>query len=293
MSSLKERAKEIIEGYARGHAGTAFVAGQFGGQFGADRIPLTALTIAMINELCDLYSITDNGARGVHIANAIGRLTLRGTAVAQTILNWIPLVGPGANSVTTYFLTQQAGWDCVNDIEKGRMTLEEQTLKAVKSAAISTVNDMSQVVSDEVVHNIASYTDQLELSGTMATLLKDETLQKAEKKFLSSVISGTSNQALSGSEIDIKEALRKGIFSTVASTIEDETIQLLGEYIPNQEELVQRLMSSKEIYPEHFHRSIDISIDKYNKALNKEEKEKALREMAHLVKTGLELIKVK
>ena len=252
----------------------------------------------MINELCDLYGVTDNGARTVHITSAIGRLTLRGTAVAQTILNWIPLVGPGANSAATYFLTKQAGWDCVNDIEKGRMTLEEQTLKAAKSAAtmaaISTVNDISQVVSDEVVNNIASHSDQLnEFSGTVATLLKDETLQEAEKRFLSSVLSGTSIQAISGSEIDIKEELKKGIFSTIASTIYDEKIQLEGKYVPNKEELVQRLRTSKEIYPEHFHRSIDSSIDRYSKAFNKEEKEKAAREMAHLVKTGLELIKVK
>ena len=298
MSSLKEKAEAIIEGYARGHAGTAFVAGHLGGQFGADRIPLTALTVAMIIELCDLYDITDSGARTVHIAEAIWRLTYRGTLVAQTILNWIPLIGPGANSVTTYFLTKQAGWDCVNDIEQGRMTLEEQAKKTAKSVTIntvySTVSDISQVVSDDVVDSIVSHADQLnEHSETIATLLKDETLQNAEKRFLSNVLSGTSIQAISGSGIDIKEELRKGIFSTIASTIYDEKIQLDGNYVPNKEELLQRLMTSKEIYPEHFHRCIDSSIEQYSNALNKEEKEKAVKEMANLVKTGLELIKVK
>ena len=141
---------------------------------------------------------------------------------------------------------------------------------------------------------IVSHADRLnELSGTMATLLKDETLQEAEKRFLSNVLTGISVQAMSGSGIDIKEELRKGIFSTIASTIYDEKIQLDGNYVPNKEELVQRLMNSKEIYPEHFHRCIDSSIAQYSNALNKEEKEKAVQEMANLVKTGLELIKVK
>ncbi|MFN6155751.1 MAG: hypothetical protein ACK4YK_14640 [Dolichospermum sp.] len=87
--------------------------------------------------------------------------------------------------------------------------------------------------------------------------------------------------------------MRKGIFSTIASTIYDEKIQVQGQYIPNKEEWIQRLMTSKEIYPEDFHSNIDHSIDRYQNAFNKEEKQKAVMDMAQLVKTGLELIKVK
>src|SRR6266487_2576895 len=117
----RERAKRIIDRYAGLHAGTAFVAGHLGGQFGFDRIPLTALTVSMITELCLLYEVRDTGAIVIHVGWAIGRLTLRGTAIAQTFLNWIPIAGPGANSGVTYGLTKQAVWNCANDTEKNRM----------------------------------------------------------------------------------------------------------------------------------------------------------------------------
>lgn len=44
-----EKAEKIIRTYKWSHAGTAIVAGALGGQFGFDRIPLTMLTISMIN----------------------------------------------------------------------------------------------------------------------------------------------------------------------------------------------------------------------------------------------------
>ncbi len=119
---LKEKnaaAEEIIETYAKLHAGTAFVAGHLGGQFGADRIPLTALTTKMILDICNLYDISDPGVQAVHIGHAIVRLTVNGTIIADTVINWIPIVGPGANSLAAYALTKQVGRECVKDIENG------------------------------------------------------------------------------------------------------------------------------------------------------------------------------
>lgn len=298
MTSRRERAERIIEGYARGHAGTAAIAGQLGGQFGADRIPLTALTVAMINELCDLYNVTDEGAKAVHIAAAIGRLTLRGTAIAQTILNWIPLIGPGANGVTTYFLTRQAGWECVHDIEEERMTVEAQTKKAVQSTistvAGSTVGALSQDLSNEVVNSIVSQADQMNnCSGILADIIKDENLQTAEKRFLSSVVSRVSTQAISGTGVDIKEVLKQEIFDAIARQCFEEGIQISGNYVADKDEqLVARLKNLKEIYPEDFHRNIDTAIESYSNAISQEEKERAAREMLSLLKTGLDLIKV-
>lgn len=79
LEDLRIKAEETIEDCSLAHAGTAFVAGSLGGQFGTDRIPLTALPIKIINDICKLYGIANNRAKVVHIASAIGRLTVRGT----------------------------------------------------------------------------------------------------------------------------------------------------------------------------------------------------------------------
>lgn len=227
----REKAKDIIEAYAGIHAGTAFVAGQFGGQFGVDRIPLTAETISMVNELCDLYGITDKVARGIHIATAIGRLTLRGTAIAQTILNWIPIAGPAANSATTYFLTKQAGWDCVKDIMEGHMTVEDQSLKTLKVAATTSgiaftsefFSELADSTSGEltddmqkIVNNLSQHSDFIAShSSDIIDSLTDTSLQEGERAFLSAFLNSVYNSVVNGGRPNYQESLEAAFFSAI------------------------------------------------------------------------------
>lgn len=104
----REKAIAIIDNYSWYHAGTALTVGAFGGQFGIDRYALTALTIAMIESICNVYEIQSRTAKNLYIARAIGRLTRNGTVIAHAILNWLPL-GSIANCATTFFLTRNAG----------------------------------------------------------------------------------------------------------------------------------------------------------------------------------------
>lgn len=113
----REKAIAIIDNYSWYHAGTALTVGAFGGQFGIDRYALTALTIAMIESICNVYEIQSRTAKNLYIARAIGRLTRNGTVIAHAILNWLPL-GSIANCATTFFLTRNAGMQCIEEIER-------------------------------------------------------------------------------------------------------------------------------------------------------------------------------
>lgn len=105
LEDLRIKAEETIEDCSLAHAGTAFVAGSLGGQFGTDRIPLTALPIKIINDICKLYGIANNRAKVVHIASAIGRLTVRGTVSDEfwdKIKALVPLPKPKKEGWKTY-----------------------------------------------------------------------------------------------------------------------------------------------------------------------------------------------
>ena len=151
--SKREQALAIVDNYSVYHAGTALAVGAFGGQFGADTIALTALTIKMIEEICNVYGIRERKAKNIHIASAIARLTYKGTVIAKTILNWIPL-GSLANSATTYFLTRNAGLKCIEEIESDKMNVQDQLVQGLKDVAVT-------FVKSELCDNIEHLSDHL------------------------------------------------------------------------------------------------------------------------------------
>lgn len=136
----REKAIAIIDNYSWYHAGTALTVGAFGGQFGIDRYALTALTIAMIESICNVYEIQSRTAKNLYIARAIGRLTRNGTVIAHAILNWLPL-GSIANCATTFFLTRNAGMQCIEEIEREKMTVVGQIENIGKDVATQFVCD--------------------------------------------------------------------------------------------------------------------------------------------------------
>lgn len=134
----RERALAIVDDYCLYHCGTAITVGFMGGQFGADTYALSALTIAMIEKICNVYGIKNRAAKNVHIARALGRLTIRGTAIARAILNYIPM-GCIANGATSYFLTRGAGIQCIDEIEKEQMNMNSQLILGAKDIAVTTL----------------------------------------------------------------------------------------------------------------------------------------------------------
>lgn len=136
----REKAIAIIDNYSWYHAGTALTVGAFGGQFGIDRYALTALTIAMIESICNVYEIQSRTAKNLYIARAIGRLTRNGTVIAHAILNWLPL-GSISNCATTFFLTRNAGMQCIEEIEREKMTVIGQIENIGKDVATQFVCD--------------------------------------------------------------------------------------------------------------------------------------------------------
>lgn len=154
----REKAIAIIDNFSIYHAGTAIAVGALGGQFGADRFALTALTVTMIEQICNVYGVKSRTAKNIHIARAVYRLTKNGTMIAHTILNWVPL-GSFANGATTYFLTRGAGMKCINEIEHEQMTgmgqfinIGKDWLKTKACNAIdNTMNDLSGMSTEDVL----------------------------------------------------------------------------------------------------------------------------------------------
>lgn len=70
----REKAIAIIDNFSMYHAGTAITVGAFGGQFGADRVALTTLTVTMIEQICNVYGVKSRTAKNIHIARTIYRL---------------------------------------------------------------------------------------------------------------------------------------------------------------------------------------------------------------------------
>ncbi len=271
----REEAEEIIENYARSHAGTAFVAGQLGGQFGADRIPLTALTVAMVHHLCKIYDVNDKAAEAIYLASTLRRLTISGTVIAQTLLNWIPLAGPAVNSATTYALTKSAGHDCINDIEHDRMTLEKQAKKAVCQIAMSATSDlMSGVASDmadsvvegmtenvkQAVDNLVQNSDFIASHASeINDLLTDPSLQQGEKIFLSSFFNSVYKTAMEGKTPNSKEALENAFFNAIA-------------VMTNANDL----MEIKKSFSKEFSNQIESTCASYGEATNDERKKEVI-----------------
>lgn len=150
--SLKSKAIEIIDGYAAAHSGTAIVVGAFGGQFGADRVALSLLTRSMILDICDLYGIDDYTARTIHVTAALARLTIKGTAIAHTILNYIP-GGSLVNGATTYFLTRSAGMKCIEEIENDLMNTKDQLKIGAKDLTVTLLTSGNEFCNIEGIDN--------------------------------------------------------------------------------------------------------------------------------------------
>ena len=267
--SKRELAEEIVENYALGHAGTAFIVGSFGGQFGADRVALTALTIKMINDICDVYAHdVSPGARAVHIASALGRLTVRGTVIAHTILNWIPFVGPAANSATTFHLTRKAGRECIRDIEADRMKcVSDQILMAGGRAAAMTLSDhiaeASEFAAEEIVNvggvalddgcdTLIECADSQCMEQVSAAInelrsvLLSEDVIGAETEFVKQTVETLTKQTLSGDKIDAGALLK----ANLARTFLVATMDLGSDLLANSKDVVdQQLLILQEVLP--------------------------------------------
>lgn len=247
MSNLDERAMEIIKNYARGHAGTAFSAGQVGGQFGADTAALTALTVKMIKNLCDLYGIKDSSARNVHIASAVARLTLKGTVIARTTLNWFPILGPLANSGATYFLTKRAGEECIRDIKMNRMNLLDQIKLAAGRGAVTfgsnLIHEAATSITDDVLQEVALD------SKVMANVLSNGAIRDTGKLFISSVLESVTKAKLEGRNIDVRKTLEDKFFDAIAAGIFDYKIRIDGKYVSNKEESIKFLEKTRNKFP--------------------------------------------
>lgn len=247
MATLDERAQELIDNYALGHAGTAFSVGQLGGQFGADRIALTALTVKMINALCDLYGIHDKAARMTHITSAIARLTLKGTVIAHTILNWIPIIGPGANSVTTYFLTGRAGMECIDDIKNNRMTLIKQIGLAIGRSALTfgaaeishSIGQAADFVTDDILIDVKMH------SELIATFLDHHSaMEESAKHFLSYTIRSTGTAIIRGKKPDVRTILENTFYATMISELCGYNAKRSEYYLKDKDALISFVNSS-------------------------------------------------
>lgn len=234
----REKALAIVDNYSVYHAGTAVTVGAFGGQFGADTVALTGLTIMMIEEICNVYGIRERKAKNIHIASAIARLTYKGTVIAKTILNWVPL-GCFANGATTYFLTRSAGLKCIEEIEKGKMNVQDQLIQGIKDTAVVMVKSelgngiehISDQLSENVVDNVkeilqcdvsqdlgldhmVSYLDKL---PTEAMVGIDKAIGVALRTSVAECLKGDAKR------INTSEILRKTILSSLTAMIDEHT----------------------------------------------------------------------
>lgn len=234
----REQALAIVDNYSVYHAGTAVTVGALGGQFGADTIALTGLTIMMIEEICNVYDIRERKAKNIHIARSISRLTYKGTVIAKTILNWIPL-GCFANGATTYFLTRSAGQKCIEDIEKGRMDVQNQLIQGIKDIAVVMINSelgngieqVSDQFSENVVDNVkeilrCDVSQNLGLEHMISYLDKIPTgAMVGVDKAIGVALRASVVECLKGDakRIDTSEILRKTILSSLTAMIGEHT----------------------------------------------------------------------
>lgn len=221
--SKRERALEIVEEYAWYHGGTATVSGFLGGQFGLDRIPLTALTIKMINSICQIYGISDKAARNIHIARAIGRLTINGTAIGNTLLNWLPL-GSFANGLTSYYLTINAGKKCVNEIEQEQMNVSDQLKNGLVDVAVTAA---AKIVSPVILKEATGITEDI------AENVKNALELSSSDSAVNSVISDFIDNIPSELNVGIDSALGATVKESLISCIKNEGVIKPKEIIRN------------------------------------------------------------
>lgn len=299
--SLRDRAIQIIDGYAAAHSGTAVVVGFCGGQFGADRIALSALTRAMILEICDLYGEYDYSARTIHVAAALARLTLKGTAIAHTILNWLP-GGSLVNGATTYFLTRSAGLKCIEEIERGLMNTKDQLkigARDVTIALITSGNEFCNVegiehnyISD-VVNDTFGHIDFLSKAGDYGLTSVVDTIKELPE--------GTFEGVNKFIYISLKQALVSSLSNNFKGDINWKTVlrsAILGAMIEgmtehnkiSSDELLFRLQQKNKLFPETFDTFIDSISQRYDKLEKERGSVEAMKDITSFIS---DFIKVK
>lgn len=241
--SKREDALNVIDRYCYYHAATAITAGACGGQFGLDRVPLTALTVKMILKICDVYEIHDNWARMIHVSAAIARLTVNGTALAQTVLNWIP-GGCLVNGGTTFFLTRNAGKKCIKEIESGKMTASKQLKQAGKDLSATAIMhglgdyiDIPDLTDNAIVTNIQdalsiSSLDDYGIGELLDKLdcIPNEAIVGIDKfAFTSLKISLASAIQNDFKSVDIVSVIRSATFNSIIAIVEEHNTLSLDE----------------------------------------------------------------
>ncbi len=252
----REKALAIVDNYSVYHAGTAVTVGAIGGQFGADTVALTGLTVMMIEEICNVYGIRDRKAKNIHIASAIARLTYKGTVIAKTILNWVPL-GCFANGATTYFLTRSAGLKCIEEIEKSKMNVKDQLIQSVKDTAVvlikSELGDGIEHISDQLSENVVDNVKEIFQCDVSQDLGLDRMVNYLDKlpteamvgidKAIGVALRESVAECLKGDakRIDTSEILRKTILSSLTAMIDEHTKM-------SEAEIQFRIMANDEHY---------------------------------------------
>lgn len=273
--ALRNQAEDIVDGYAVAHSGTAVVVGFFGGQFGADRIALTALTTRMILEICDLYSIQDYTARTIHVAAALTRLTIKGTAIAHTILNFIP-GGSLVNGATTYFLTRNAGMKCIDEIENKRMNTKDQLKIGARDLTVTLLtsgNDFCNLEGidnsyiTEVVDNTFGQPDFLSIAsnnglGNIANAIKElpEGTFEGVNKFIyislkQSLVSFIANDCKG--DVSWKSVIRSAVLGSMIEGMTEHNKM-------SSDELLFRLQQKNNLFPETFDTFINSISQRYD-----------------------------
>jgi uncharacterized protein (DUF697 family) len=296
-----EQAEAIIDEYAWYHVRAAFIAGHLGGQFGLDRIPLTVLTVAMIVKLCKIFNVSDTRARTIHIATAVGRLTVRGTTIAGLFLNWIPIAGPAVNSAVTYMLTKGAGRDCVRDIKANRMTMNAQAEKAFRRGVLvlAPIGELGDALSDEAVEAINREADTLigllprvpEALSPLTELIDTGALVDAEKAFVSSVLVSVSKDLIAGKEVDPSQSLKSGLMVGIAAAVYGAELNSRGFTLSERDDAyVRKSLEVKAQLPKSYHQFVAERVASYLAAASHEDRQAQLKELLKLINAGRDLL---
>jgi hypothetical protein len=294
--SKKEEAISLVERFCYYHAGTAITVGACGGQFGLDRVPLTALTVKMILNICDIYEIKDNWARMIHVSAAIARLTVNGTTLGHTILNWIP-GGCFVNGATTFFLTRNAGMKCINEIEQGNMTVNKQLIQAGKDLSaiaiihgISDYMDITDLADNEIEMNIQEALSISSLDDCGITELLDklnnipnEAIVGINKfaftSFKMSLASAIQNDF---KKIDIISVTRTAIFNSIIAIIDEHNTL-------SQEEIAFRIQQKNGNFANAFESFIENTTNRFDKLEKERGQLEAIRYLISAISDGYKI----
>jgi uncharacterized protein (DUF697 family) len=110
-SDQRDKCHAIIHGASVSGAGIAAAMAQAPG---TDNIPLTAIEIAMVIALGQVFgiSITESGAKSI-IAGYLG--TIIGRGVFQFAIGWVPFLGNAVNAATAAGVIETLGWAVATD----------------------------------------------------------------------------------------------------------------------------------------------------------------------------------